>query len=428
MGYQAIQIANIGIAFWLRQRKRVGRLKCLGLHALLYLMEELGSSPEWILDRLPSPKTVRRYVDRKMGRDEFFNILNRRRIRYVVLRWFEDLPDWPSNEDMDLLVHDDDLGKIDDLFVCYPRTIPCDIYSVTAISGWNNLPYYPPHIAELILRERVFWKELCYVPCREHHFLSLVYHVVFHKAEASGFPFAEDVGGVTAVSDHRYTETLSKLAHRLECPFRSSLQEMYILLRDRGWIPPIGTFRKLAERSEWLRSVLTEEVHETYNGELMLFTVREWAVQNGWMGFIMDWLRTKRDMLEVIRVKELDKREQQLASKRIRGGTWGQGPYPVSGGKPSVFVVVYDHNPTPVPEDKKESFPFIRNGHFFLKEEIRYEINRRLLRTKWVNCIHSSDDEIEAWEDLASISCPELIQEVREKVQKRRGVRVGERQ
>jgi hypothetical protein len=359
-----------------------------------------------------------------MGRKKFFETLNRKKVRYVILRWFEDLPDWPPNEDMDLLIHDDDLGKIGDLFVRYPRAIPCDVYSVTAISAWNGLPYYPPNIANLILCERILWKNLYYIPSREHYFLSLIFHVVFHKADKSGLPISKDTENPMVVSEHPYTETLTKLAEQIGIPFQPNLQDMYVLLKDRGWTPTIGTFRKLAERSKWLSSLLAEKTCDTHDGELILLTVREWAIHNNWMDFIMDWLK-KHDMFEVIKVKQLDERQQELASKRIRGGTWGRGPYPVSGGRPSVFIVVYDHNPTPVPEDKKKKFPFIKNGNFFLKDEIRYEINKHLLRTRWVNCVHSSDDEIEAWEDLESISCSELVQDVREEIQKRRESSAG---
>ena len=420
-----IQTLNIGIVFWLWLRKLIKRLMSFSLRIFLCLMEKLNFSPQWIIDHLPSPKTVRRYIDPKMGRDKFFETLNRRRVRYAILRWFEGLPDWPPNEDMDLLIHDDDFSKISDLFIRYPRAIPCDVYSVTAISAWNRLPYYPPRIAKLILRDRSLWKNLYYIPCREHYFLSLVYHVVFHKAEKSGFPISKDTENPVVVSEHRYTEILTKLAEQVRIPFQPNLQDMYMLLKGRGWTPPIGTFRKLAERSEWLSSLLAEKTHDIHGGELILFTVREWAIHNNWMDFIMDWFVKKSDMFEVIKIKKLDERQQQLASKRIRGGTWGRGPYPVSGGRPSVFIVVYDHNPTPVPEDKKKKFPFIKNGNFFLKNEIRDEINKHLLLTRWVNCIHSSDDEIEAWEDLESISCHELIQDVREEIRKRRELSVG---
>ncbi len=418
--YQLIQVLNLCITFWLGLRKHYRRLRSFCLRVLLCLMKRLNFSPQWIIDHLPRPRTVRRYIDPKMGRDKFFETLNKRKVQYVVLRWFEDLPDWPPDEDMDLMIDDDDFSKISDLFVRYPRKIPCDVYSVTAISAWNSLPYYPPHIAKLILSERVLWKSLYYIPCEEHYFLSLAYHVVFHKAEQSGLALSKDTVNPVVVSEHQYAETLTKLAGQLGIKFQPNLHYMYLLLKDKGWIPPLGTFRKLAERSQWLRTLLVDKAPDDSDGELIVFTVREWAIRNNWMDFIMDWFEKKRDTLEVIKVKELDEHQQELASKKIRGGTWGRGPYPLSGGRPSIFIVVYDPNPAPVPEDKKKKFPFIKNANFFLKNEIRNEVNKHLLRTRWVNCIHSSDDEIEAWEDLQSISCPELIQDVREEIQKRR--------
>jgi hypothetical protein len=418
--YQLIQVLNFGIGFWLRLRKVINKLKSFSLRVLLYVMKRSNLSPQWIINHLPPPKTVRRYISPEMGRDIFFDALNERKIQYVILRWFEDLPDWPPKEDMDILIHDDAFGKISDLFIRYPKIIPTDVYSVTANSGWNNLPYYPPHIAKLILRERVLWKNRYYIPCPEHHFLSLTYHVVFHKAENSGLPLFRDKENFNNDAGRVYIQTLTKLAEQIGIRFRPNLKDMYILLKDNGWLPPLGTFRKLAERSKFLTSLLTEKNQNNQDGELIVFTIREWAVRNNWLDFIMEWFEKKRNMFEVIKVKKLDERQQQLASREIRGGVWGQGPYPLSGGKPSVFIIAYDHNPAPVPNDKKKNFPFIKNGHFFLKNEIRDEINKRLLRTRWVNCVHSSDDEIEAWEDLKSICCPELIQEVHERIEKYR--------
>src|SRR5262245_36885008 len=69
---------------------------------------------------LPCPQMVQRYIDPVFGIEEFCSILNQRGVRYTILRWFEDLPHLAKGDDIDMLVHDDDLPKIKDLFVVLP--------------------------------------------------------------------------------------------------------------------------------------------------------------------------------------------------------------------------------------------------------------------------------------------------------------------
>jgi len=59
--------------------------------------------------------------------DDFINWANANEIRYVVLRWFETLPDLRDGEDIDILVADDSVEQV--LSVVQGRRtegIPCD--------------------------------------------------------------------------------------------------------------------------------------------------------------------------------------------------------------------------------------------------------------------------------------------------------------
>ena len=51
-----------------------------------------------------SPRN-RRYIRPGLSRLDLLREMERRAVRYVLLRWFEGLPDWPEGEDMDFLVH-----------------------------------------------------------------------------------------------------------------------------------------------------------------------------------------------------------------------------------------------------------------------------------------------------------------------------------
>ncbi len=406
-------------------------LKPLTFHVLLYPFRHVKKAlPENVMSFLkqskrlrryidPVPQKVRRYIDPEMGVEAFFDALNQRNVRYVALRWFEGLPEWPANEDIDLLIDDRDFGKLGDLFVRSPETMPCDLFSVTARSSYNGLPYYPPYLASSILKNRVLFKDRYYIPSPEDHFFTLAYHVVYHKAEKSGLPLSEHQENEKGAADHPYAEILTELAQRIQLQVRPTLSDLHDLLDQHDWTPQLDTLRKLAEKSEWLRSLLHANPYKAEDGELLIFIAREWVVENNKLDFIMKCFQKKSEDFDILKVIKLDEAQRQASSLKIRGGEWGRGPFPVSGGRPGVVIAAYDYHPAPVPEEIHLQYPYITDGNILFKHQVRDEVNNRLLWTRRVNCMHSSDDEIEGWEYLKA-TCAESTQEVREEVQKRR--------
>src|SRR3989304_6908853 len=57
-------------------------------------------------------KTARRYLSPFVGMEDFFLNLNKKKIKYCILRWFEKLPNIDLKEDWDILVDDDCLEKV----------------------------------------------------------------------------------------------------------------------------------------------------------------------------------------------------------------------------------------------------------------------------------------------------------------------------
>ncbi|TVS21012.1 MAG: hypothetical protein EA424_01075, partial [Planctomycetaceae bacterium] len=79
---------------------------------------------------------------------------------------------------MDLLVADDDLPKMDTLFARTKTSLPCDVYSVSGLTGsdFRKMAYYPPHLAEQLISRGVPFKNHYRVADTRDHFLSLAYH------------------------------------------------------------------------------------------------------------------------------------------------------------------------------------------------------------------------------------------------------------
>ena len=207
---------------------------------------------------LPCPQMVQRYIDPALGIEKFFSILNERGVRYTILRWFEDLPHLAKGDDIDMLVHDDALGKIKDLFVVLPTGIPCDIYSVSALPGASyrkGVPLYPSHLAQEILESSIMHRQIYRVPDTKHHFLSLAYHAVYHKAETSGLTHAKDKPVAAADGQRSYSEKLVALGEACGVKVNPDLRSLQELLTEWGWAPRTDVLPIIAKGSEWLTSL-----------------------------------------------------------------------------------------------------------------------------------------------------------------------------
>ena len=215
---------------------------------------------------LPCPQMVQRYIDPEFVIEDFFSLLNKRGIRYTILRWFEDLPNLKQGDDIDMLVHDDDLAKIKDLFVVLPTGTPCDIYSVWPLPGSSyrkGVAYYPSHIAQEILDTSIRYKDIYRVPDPKHHFLSLAYHAVYHKAEESRLAYSQDKPLAAVDGESSYSEKLVALGEACDVKVSPDLQSLHQLLTEQGWTPRIDVLRRIAIGSSWLTSL----VHETLSGK-----------------------------------------------------------------------------------------------------------------------------------------------------------------
>ena len=123
-------------------------------------------------------KRARRYIPyNSAGNLGFFELLNRSNIRYVVLRWFDNAINQKIEEDIDLLIHDEDIERFEKILNINVGIYPCDCYSINGVPGYDYLgmAYYPPRIAKEIIENRVKYKSKINVPHEKRYFLSLCY-------------------------------------------------------------------------------------------------------------------------------------------------------------------------------------------------------------------------------------------------------------
>lgn len=198
----------------------------------------------------------RRYAHPE-GLRQLFETLNRRSSQYVVLRWFEGLPE-EVDGDIDFLVGDDDLSLFEALLNPEGEGIPCDLYSESGMPGYRyaGMPYFPAHLARRILSRRVILPGPLSVPCPEDHFLSLAYHAVYQKGLRSGLPTSQRSGQPPLAAMHDYHGTLAQLAEKLTLPVEISLEGLDAYLVANGWRPPARMLTRLAQHNPWLREHL----------------------------------------------------------------------------------------------------------------------------------------------------------------------------
>jgi hypothetical protein len=348
-----------------------------------------------------------------MGVEEFFTELSS--CRYVALRWFEGFPDVAPGEDIDLLVEDEDLAALEDILHPAEGVIPCDVYTVSGLpaTDYRNIAYYPPYLAQQILDRRVRYKGLVSIPSTSDYFFSLTYHALYHKGFKAGIPTLLQNLSHSNNPEHDYTNKIASIANQCGLDgFEMTMESLDEFLMNQGWRPPLDTLARLAPHNRWIKKRFfsrPELANPVFQG-LSVFVLRERARQMKAASEIQDLLRSSG--FEIVATKQLSEDEAAVAAKHIRGGNWGCGPWPTSGGVPAIVIIGRDANPLPVSDALLHEHPLLDNARIAAaKELIRNAINQRLAESEQCNVIHSSDSAQHALEYLR-ITMPEREEQI----------------
>ncbi len=365
---------------------------------------------------------VSRILRRKLGRREamhfiphapgirgLFEQFASRQVRYVVLRWFDDLPAIEPRQDVDMLVADDSLKAVLEVLYSQPGIQPCDVYSESGLprSDYFGTSYYPPPMARRILEGAVSHKGVCCVPSPNHYFHSLAYHSVYHKGRRSGLPCGETGLRPKRKPAHDYRGILQQMASELGIKAEISLEGLHTYLQESGWGPSADLIARLAAgcpANRWLQILAQRLAPEVQDQGLCVFALRREAVQCGFQNAMVQMIKDRG--FEVLAVKVLSPAEMEAAAARSRGGNWSAGPFKRSGGPPAVAVVAYDRAPVRPSRKQRRKFPQRTNARIFVKEEIRDFVISKLPSGEEFNALHSSDHAAEAWH-LVEVLAPE---------------------
>lgn len=391
---------NASTAFALLGLAKNAALRRIAVEGVIEVVGDDGRPHALLVARVlkRAKRTARRYLSPVIGVKGFFERLNAAGVRYAVLRWFETLPEIAPGEDIDLLVDDEDVETVQAILDEEPGTIPCDLYTVSGLPGTSskNMAYYPPPLARQILDRARPTPAGVLAPCPEDHLLSMAYHALYHKGERSGIPPVAGAVAATRDPEHDYVAVLERLAAETGHEVEITLQGLEAFLGARGWRPPRDMLVRLALTNRWLERRMEEapaERREELEG-LVVFFIRERAVALGLEERIVERLR--EDGFTILHRQTLSDEESARVASLVRGGNWGQGPWPVSGGPPRVVVVGYDLIPSPPTPAEAARYPTLENRRILVKIDLRDEINETLAPEERCNVIHSSDNHLEA--------------------------------
>jgi hypothetical protein len=235
-------------------RAALGRVRRRSLPvALVNKLRRFGQPPA-----VPGKRRrrARRYIPPEIGLDQFFLTLSDRGIRYVVLRWFDELPEIKPGGDVDLLIDDRDVESISDLFTGEVRGTACDLFSVSGLRGssYRGIPYLPPEKAAVVLDHAVVFRDLMKVPSPEDYFLSLAYHAVYQKGLRAGLPTAVPGLRPEPQTRHDYAGDLGRLAAAVGIDVPIRMEELDEYLAARGWRPDPAMRAELGKRNGWVRA------------------------------------------------------------------------------------------------------------------------------------------------------------------------------
>ncbi|MBM6595655.1 hypothetical protein [Microvirga pudoricolor] len=327
--------------------------------------------------------------------------LERHQLSYALL----DLNPSGSGSQPVLLLDDDAMMTVEGMLSPWPTGQTVAIYSVTGLPGYafsppggdGGMALFPPYLARSLLAaaERGSGR----VEGREA-FLARAYALTYL---AGGSADAASVDGWD--SDGAPAKAMEAEAARLGIQLAApvTLEAIETVLADNGWRPPMDVLERAAGWNGWLRDRFFGESHqETEEPGLSLFFVRRKASEDGLEPSIIRLLESGG--FEILETIPLEGELAQKVTNSVRGGNWGRGPWPVSGGPPASIIVAFDVIPLGVSQAEGRRHPGLDNGRILAaKEAVRMYLNENLPAEARFNAVHSTDNSRQSLEVLRGI-------------------------
>lgn len=324
--------------------------------------------------------------------NDFFMWMNDNKINYVLLRWYnESLMD---TKDVDIMIESDDIDK---LLECKyilqenqsDKLVYLDIKWSKPIGLNLELPYFPVKLTSQILNSKnILLKNGINIIKDEMAIYSYIYHILFQKAENSNLEVTEEKKDL----DNKYFNILRELSNSCNLKFEISLEGLWGFIMNSKFKPPIDFVRKwAAENNSPFLKKKSAFIRPKERTSLAVFIFRAWYEDHE------ELLNKSVDIIvgNGFQLKDLiylNAEQKRVAKNEIRGGVWMETYDSRVGGFPYALGV----------------FEHLNASTRKAKEEVREFVSESM--NKDINCIHASDDEVEAIEYLDIIKYKNSLQ------------------
>ena len=292
--------------------------------------------PYLVIENRNARVTTHFSISDNLKYEGLLDFLSEQNIDYVVLRFFENLPDRARPDgDLDMLVSDEGYSRVIEFLEKNSGPNMVDLYSVSSPANAARIPYYLPFLSKKMLAEKVITKDGYSVQTDENYLYSLIYHCLYHKGVSSGIASKYPTVRVSESPDNDYLAEIKNIADRVGVQVGDTLEELDSLLAEKGWKPHRDTLELVAPTNKWLQRHLESDV---LADELGLFVL---VLKTGFFEeHTID--KISKILLEhdfhIFRSEVFDPERKNTATDHLRGGNWsstGEEKY-----NPSAAIVV----------------------------------------------------------------------------------------
>lgn len=275
---------------------------------------------------------------------QFLRNLDEQGVTYVVLRWYDDLPqvlDRRVADDIDLLVEHGSMARIAgavpffNFFGRKADKVKFDFYSDSGRSGlsYRKMPYYPPIRARHLLDTRVVDPRGWYRIAPQDYIPALVYHLTYHKRQSSGLLLpGDDLPGNHAsrtATKKDYPGLLQNEARKegFVLPELKTLLQAHQWLRAQAWSMPFDLIERWPDQDIWLEHLYRFEAEQVrgamsasaLDDDLVVLVTRREAREHACEQQILAMLAQHASSVEHM---ELTGQQVQRLLWWARGGNW----------------------------------------------------------------------------------------------------------
>ncbi len=219
------------------------------------------------------------------------------------------------------------------------------------------------------------------VPPAKDSFLFCGYRDVYLRGQLSGIP-SEHLGGLPPLMSRRSERRVEGCGSEAR---KRHDRRLDLLLQQNGWQPPVEMLERIGCWNAWVADDLRRrgEWAGSEQPGLTVFFLRKRAIEKGLRKVCWTNWRGRCFLDPLI---ELTADQMADVTREVRGGNWGRGPFPVSGGEPGFVIIAPD--PAPIaPDQQALTVPLARQpAHSAAKQAVRKLVNRRAATSATTPC------------------------------------------